>query len=1016
MDRTETNRDSLHLVTTFALRPEFDLEPTRKALACALSMPEIASINIFSESPVDEVLQVVPRSGNSKVRISEVTSRPTISKLFEYCNDLGLHDGSIVMLCNSDVMLFGADDVAASVRTLRTISKKQGRAALVLTRYQQVQEKLSLELFDEAGLPNTLSADCWFLTTPLPSICLDYVSLGDMNCDLMIAYSLTEMGFTLANPCCDIRLLHYEEEKGLAYYERLNAGPKALDQLGWHWATNCNHPYKTIGVPWTTSTAISEGYLPNRFVLEREKIYFILSPEWGPEQASLVVAFLGIVSRTLERDLVICHEHESPLIPILILRVAPLWKHLYFLPLKIGPLCRLGLLQSLGSRNSSSALVSRIDYLTPIFVQSFHSVVVDLRGSAFDQEPFAPVNHYSWEAFFHARHPDLAPYLLFSPDFQDKHECTLITSLFRTDEFIEGFKQNITGIRAYSLSPHIIMFSETSPTERQVLKEWSAAHSNVILCSFAKDPGLYECWNIGIKVSQTDFISNANVDDLRSEEHLQRLVNCLRHDSRAVVAASTIVPFYTYGAPPSQEAEKTPWYSDFGGYFGFEQLATLDALPDSSFALIPRNIPHCMPVWRRSLHELYGYFDEPKFGTFADWAFWLKVLRYGKLGFLDAGAVGFYFVNNSSHNRRGAHLEAFHASIEREFIPEFFYKSRTVVETVAGNASAESRMPIGRNQDYDRKLKIIGLEQSFGQHRNDFNKLIEALQPLHDDNGKITFIPFIERYFVWGSDDGEAASLSPRPIESDWIGVLHVPFDAPKWFEYSVSPESIFATELWRKSLPHCRGIICLSHDLERDLKVWYPQIETMVAKHPTELNVTPFDWDLYRKSPRVVQAGDWLRRLQFIYEIEAPSHQKICLTKACTLQFLEREIQVLGDRRNGDVTLLDYVSNEEYDALLSSSVAAVWLYGASANNLVLECIARKTPLLINPLPAVVEYIGLEYPLYATTRDNASLILADPERVRAAWQYLSSRENLRLSLSYDTFFNTIASSNFYKSL
>ena len=39
-------------------------------------------------------------------------------------------------------------------------------------------------------------------------------------------------------------------------------------------------------------------------------------------------------------------------------------------------------------------------------------------------------------------------------------------------------------------------------------------------------------------------------------------------------------------------------------------------------------------------------------------------------------------------------------------------------------------------------------------------------------------------------------------------------------------------------------------------------------------------------------------------------------------------------------------------------------LVDASANNAVIDCIARATPLLVNPHPAVIEYFGADYPTY----------------------------------------------------
>ena len=129
----------------------------------------------------------------------------------------------------------------------------------------------------------------------------------------------------------------------------------------------------------------------------------------------------------------------------------------------------------------------------------------------------------------------------------------------------------------------------------------------------------------------------------------------------------------------------------------------------------------------------------------------------------------------------------------------------------------------------------------------------------------------------------------------------------------------------------------------------------------------------------------------------------------------MEREIAALGDFRNDSVLRRDFVSNEEYDDLLSSSVVLCLLYASAANNILLECIARCTPILINPLPSVVEYLGEDYPLYCTSLEAAEQHLADLPRISQTVDYLRERRAL-IDISYEGFQAHIAQSDFYKHL
>lgn len=579
---------------------------------------------------------------------------------------------------------------------------------------------------------------------------------------------------------------------------------------------------------------------------------------------------------------------------------------------------------------------------------------------------------------------------------------SLITSVFRAEEYMSGFLHNITQLQDYeSFCHHLFLITDLSDAEHMVL--WSRFYKadNLIFIWHRKDPGLYNCWNIGVRLSQTEYVSNANVDDLRHPRQGVALVEALDNNEWASIAAAALLPFETYQPDYRIIPTQNPWYADLAGPFGLSDLGFL-RVSDGAETIEPHCLPHCMPVWRRDLHDKYGYFDEDTFGTFADWAFWMKVLRDDNRGILIHDALSYYFINQDSHNRRGDKLQVFHDRVVDEFINDF---RQGLTKRSAANVRGT----------YVRKLCLHGRNQGFGQHRNSFGRLIRALEPLERGADGINLLPFIERTFVWGNDPGEASSSTPRPFTHDWIGVLHVPFDAPLWFQPRVSPEQIFKTEMWQKSLPTCRGIITLSEDLAQDFNFHYPDIPTLSVLHPTELDVHKFEPERYKKRKRLVQAGDWLRKLQAIFQVRAHEHEKIILLKNDTLLYLERDVEQFGDSRNNTVDQRHMVSNKDYDEILSSSVALCLLYGTAANNLVIECMARATPIIVNPLPSIVEYLGRGYPLYANTPSQADALLANTGAIMAAHEYLLELAP-KMALGYDDFLHTVGSSEFYQKL
>lgn len=591
----------------------------------------------------------------------------------------------------------------------------------------------------------------------------------------------------------------------------------------------------------------------------------------------------------------------------------------------------------------------------------------------------------------------------FSPPKTSFPKLSLITSIFQAHDFIQGFFQNITSLEWYADHfEHYFMFSDLSDIENDALFDHFDNYNNAIFVWHREDPGLYECWNIAARLANSPYLSNANVDDLRHPRQAKALIEALEQDDKASIAATALSPFECYSPDYFLIDTQNAWYANQAGPFQLTDLGRVSE-EDGVPKLIPHCIPHCMPVWRRELHAQYGFFDEGTFGTYADWAFWLRVLRGDESGLLLADPLSFYFVNQNSHNRRGDKLQAFHDAVEAEFLGDFL------------SARPQPAQPGTVLSPFEQKLDLHGRNQQFGSHRNSFNMLIEALAPLDMGAGGIKFLPFIERTFVWGNEPGEAASNEPRPLTEEWIGVLHVPFDAPSWLNPAISPEEIFRTEMWRNSLPACRGIIGLSEDISKDFSYHYPEIPTLSVLHPTELTAQRFDFDRYKSEKRVVQAGDWLRKLRTVFQIKAPSHKKIMLLKNSTRSYLDKEESQFGKHSDVDVDVREFVDNDEYDELLSSSVIVCMLFGTAANNLVIECMARATPLIVNPLPSVVEYLGRGYPLYANTLEDVDKILRDEGAIMAAHLYLCERTP-KTPISYNDFLQAIGQSGFYRQL
>jgi hypothetical protein len=828
-------------------------------------------------------------------------------------------------------------------------------------------------LFDSNGLPNTKSADLWAFARPLVLTRELFYSPGQMNCDMLLTHDLVGSGYKVYNPCLDIALQHHEPEKDDAFYREKNSEDKTRDMLARHTVQNKVSPWNYFGNSWVRTDWLRAGYRPACVSTNARKILVGVPNGTEARLAETLHMLRDLTARHGLEAIVACDGDLGAIV----MEHVGLLKETPAISLQtprdgVAALQRT-LMAGDQSGFDSLAFIGDADLVTDALLTQCAGVFLML-----DAAPPRP-----------------APL---------EFGCTLVTSVFRAEAFMRGFINNSAALTGYGIQiEHVFLVSRLSELEIELLYAHMTRHRAVSVLWFREDPGLYECWNIGIRVARTPYVSNANVDDLRDPAHVATLVADLEVHPDADVAATALNPFYDFPEDGTLPENREGWYSDRPGYFGHFDLGHLSGHEPPG--LTPHNMPHCMPVWRRALHDRFGWFDEGRYGTYADWVFWLKITQAGCCGWLNPERLSFYFVNPTSHNRRGNDLDRLHALVEAEFIGPFLARH-------AGQPVFQD-LPL---PEVPRKLALTARALQFGNHRNSFNALVDALDPLDPGDGSgVRFLPFLERYFVWGDSPGEAGSGAPRPITEPWIGILHVPFEAPHWFERGVSPETFMNTPLFQASRASCRGIITLAEDLEADLKVFAPDLPTLSVKHPTSYDAALFDPAAYRAAPKVVQVGDWLRKLQAIHRLRAPGHQRIMLLKQWTTAFLDREIAVFGDARDPMVEMVEFVPNERYDALLSSSVVLCLLYGTAANNVVIECIARATPILINPLPAVVEYLGRGYPLYAETEAQADAHLAAPGRVGEAHAYLLQRR-AELDLSYKGFCRDIAVSGLYEKL
>ena len=126
-------------------------------------------------------------------------------------------------------------------------------------------------------------------------------------------------------------------------------------------------------------------------------------------------------------------------------------------------------------------------------------------------------------------------------------------------------------------------------------------------------------------------------------------------------------------------------------------------------------------------------------------------------------------------------------------------------------------------------------------------------------------------------------------------------------------------------------------------------------------------------------------------------------------VNFLAKKLKKMID----SVKILEFLPDDEFDNLFSSNIIFIDLLDASAANTIIESMVRNTPLVINKIDPIVEYLGEDYPLYFNNTDEIKYLLTD-EKIIETVDYLTKMDKSKLTI--ENFIESFKFSELYKTL
>ncbi len=234
--------------------------------------------------------------------------------------------------------------------------------------------------------------------------------------------------------------------------------------------------------------------------------------------------------------------------------------------------------------------------------------------------------------------------VVFLPCYAWKPRVSIITSVYKADQFMEGFLEDITRQTIFDQCELIFINAASPGNEEHIIQKYCARHPNIVYKKLDHDPGLYAVWNLGVLIARAPYLTNANTDDRLHPECYQKHAKALdEHPEIGLVYSDFYVTYY-----PNETFEK----------FRCHHVRTMPAFTPQE--ILNQPLPNNHPMWRRSLHQQFGLFDE-NFAYSGDWEMWTRLVASGVTFMKVPEVLGLYYFNSAGLSTNAAKKSAIDA-------------------------------------------------------------------------------------------------------------------------------------------------------------------------------------------------------------------------------------------------------------------------------------------------------------------------------------------------------------------
>jgi glycosyltransferase involved in cell wall biosynthesis/SAM-dependent methyltransferase len=182
-------------------------------------------------------------------------------------------------------------------------------------------------------------------------------------------------------------------------------------------------------------------------------------------------------------------------------------------------------------------------------------------------------------------------------------KIAILTSLYNCEDFLPGYFEALTKIEGKEMIEVLLLHNAPTTKEIEIIQSYLPKLDFVRHIIIPEREGLYATWNRGVLLSEGEYITVWNVDDVRFPDSVLQQAEALDTNPQAAIAYGDIWISNTYGVFGSK-ITNVPLYNKRKFFF-------------QSYGM------SCFQMWRKCIHQTIGYYDE-QFKCVADFDFQIR--------------------------------------------------------------------------------------------------------------------------------------------------------------------------------------------------------------------------------------------------------------------------------------------------------------------------------------------------------------------------------------------------------